>query len=196
MPTQGMLTAFQPFMGREQNQSQLVAEQLMAAGALPEACVHELWPVDLAALAAKVETVLAGPPLKYWLALGEAGREGLPLLETLAYNAFDLGKDPASAGAGSVCGILQPKAPPTLLAHWPAAALAEHLLDSGHQVDLSCDAGRHCCNALLFEATFAAQELSPRPWIGFLHLPRRAQDLSQQADLVAASLAWLDQQFL
>jgi pyrrolidone-carboxylate peptidase len=196
MPTHGMLTAFQPFMGREQNQSQLVSEQLVATGALPVACGHQLWPVDLAALAGRVEAVLAGPPLKYWLALGESGQKGVPLLETLAFNAFDLGDDPASAGAGPDCGILQPRAPATLVAHWPAAALAEHLLDLGQDVDLSCDAGRHCCNALLFEATYAALELSPRPWVGFLHLPRRPKQLDQQVELVAGTLAWLDQQFL
>jgi pyrrolidone-carboxylate peptidase len=220
MPTRGMLTAFRPFMGREQNQSQLVCEGLVAADALPKTCGQELWPVDLAALACRAkerladraENLVAGraeerlagagpslsaePPLKYWLALGEAGRDGVPLLETLAYNSFDLAKDPSSAGKGAVCGVLQPMAPPTLLAHWPAAALREHLLESGFDVDLSCDAGRHCCNALLFEATFAALDLRPRPWIGFLHLPRCADELDQQVKLVAAALAWLDQQFL
>jgi len=201
-----MLTAFQPFLGRACNQSAQVFEHLLQTNFLPANCESQLLAVDRSQLEAMVKTRLAGaasstpartgPRLKYWLALGEAGPDGVALLETLATNAFDLGKDPASAGAGPVCGILQPQAPPTLVAHWPAQGLWKHLRGKGHAVELSCDAGRHCCNGLLFEATYAAQSMRPRPWIGFLHLPRRPEDLSQQVDLVAASLAWLDQQFL
>ena len=61
--------------------------------------------------------------------------------------------------------------------------------------ELSQDAGAHCCNGVLWLATRrAAMSGAPRPWMGFLHLPRQPEQRPQQAALVQAAVAWLGAQ--
>ena len=189
-----LLTAYEPFLGRPQNQSQEVVRLAAAREDFPAACRVEFWPAILPQLEARGEQALAAAP-RFWLAVGEAGEDGVPLLETVARNHFDLGEDAAAADGGPASGVLEPGGPEQVQAHWPAAALAEHLRSQGHQVELSQDAGAHCCNGVLWLATRrAAMSGAPRPWMGFLHLPRQPEQRPQQAALVQAAVAWLGAQ--
>lgn len=191
----GLLTAYGTFMGREQNQSQMVLEYLREP-ALGLDCDSQLWPVVLPTVDSLVASAVAIPMLRYWLALGEGAVDGPPKLETRAYNRFDLRHDEPSAGGGLLEGQLDAAAPSSLRAHWPAEQLQAALGQQGHEVELSDDPGSHCCNALLYWATLHAQKMQPRPWIGFLHLPRQPERLDQHAQLVKTALRWLDQQFV
>lgn len=191
----GLLTAYDTFMGREQNQSQMVLETLRERG-LGLDCDMQLWPVVLPTVDSLVASALAIPRLRFWLALGEGATEGPAKLETRAYNRFDLRHDEPSAGGGPLEGQLDPVAPSSLRAHWPAAQLQTALGEQGFDVELSDDPGSHCCNALLYWSTLHAHHMQPRPWIGFLHLPRRPQETEIQSQMIGAALTWLDQQFI
>jgi pyroglutamyl-peptidase len=191
----GLLTAYGTFMGREQNQSLLVLEALRERG-LELDCDLQLWPVVLPTVCSLVDSALAMPRLRYWLALGEGAREGLPKLETRAYNRFDLRHDEPSAGGEAVEGLLESSGSSSIRAHWPAAQLATALGEARHPVQLSNDPGSHCCNALLYWGTQRAQKLQPRPWVGFLHLPRQEDKVEEFAQMVEFALLWLDEQFL
>lgn len=185
-----LLTAFGPFQGRDQNQSQLVLEQCLRR--LPEPWRAQLLPVHLPLLRAQVATQARRPDLQIWLALGECGTEGPPLLETRARNRHDFGADLDSAGGGAPRGVLEEGGPEEVASAGPAAELAAALGARGHAIALSQDAGSHCCNGLLYLAARALGAGAPeRPWVLFLHLPRRAEDQAAQARLVLDGLDWL-----
>jgi pyrrolidone-carboxylate peptidase len=191
----GLITAFRPFLGRAENQSEQVLRRVASLPAFPPGWSTDSWPAVVPELAARVEAVLTAPAPQVWLALGEAREDGVPELETIAHNAFELGEDEEAAAAGPASGVFEAHGPAFVRAHWPAAGLAASLAEAGLSVQLSQDAGRHCCNGLLWLATRAAERaLSPRPWIGFLHLPRQPEKRAEQADLVAHAAAWLAQQ--
>lgn len=191
----GLLTAYRPFQGRAENQSEQVLGLAASLPTFPRAWSTEIWPAVLPELAGRVDSVLAAPAPKLWLALGEAGEQGQPALETIAFNQFELGEDAEAAADGPASGVFEAHGPALVRAHWPAAELAASLTEAGFSVELSQDAGRHCCNGLLWLATRAAERsLSPRPWIGFLHLPRQPEKRAEQAALVAHAAAWLARQ--
>lgn len=191
----GLLTAYQPFLGRAENQSEQVLRLAASLPNFPQAWATEIWPAVLPELAARVDAALAAPAPRIWLALGEAQEEGLPAIETIAHNAFALGEDAEAAASGPASGVFEAQGPAFVRAHWPAAGLAAALTEAGFSVRLSHDAGRHCCNGLLWFATrAAAAQPGPRPWVGFLHLPRQPENRSRQAELVACAAAWLAQQ--
>ncbi len=194
----GLLTAYGAFMGREQNQSKMVLESLQERK-LDLDCDLQLWPVVLPTVKTLVESAVALPRLRYWVALGEGAMEGPPKLETRAYNRFDLRHDEPSAGGGATEGKLENIAPSSLRAHWPAAQLQTALGEQGFELELSDDPGSHCCNALLYWGTLAALNTppgQPRPWIGFLHLPRQPERVGEHAEMIESALRWLDRQFL
>ncbi len=194
----GLLTAYGTFMGRDQNQSMMVLDALRERE-LGLDCDLQLWPVVLPTVDSLVDSALAIPKLRYWLALGEGAKDGLPKLETRAYNRFDLRHDEPSAGGGPLEGKLETIAPSSVRAHWPAVQLQAALGEQSIDVELSDDPGSHCCNALLYWGTLRARLTAagqPRPWIGFLHLPRQPERVGEHARMVETALRWLDRQFL
>lgn len=185
-----LLTAFGPFQGRSQNQSQQVLEQCLRR--LPEPWRAQLLPVHLPQLRAQVVGHARRADLEVWLALGESGIEGLPRLEAVARNHHDFGADAESAGGGALSGVLEEGGPEQVRIDGVAGALAADLSARGHAVELSEDAGRHCCNALLYLALRSLEPDEPgRPRVLLLHLPRRSEDVPAQARLVLDALAWM-----
>jgi pyrrolidone-carboxylate peptidase len=194
-PSFGLITAYLPFLGRAENQSEQVLRLARSLPAFPKNWASECWPAVLPELAARVAGVLTAPSPQVWLALGEAREEGVPELETIAHNEFGLGEDAEAAAGGPKQGVFEAHGPAFVRAHWPAAGLADSLAEAGFSVQLSQDAGRHCCNGLLWLATRAAElQPGPRPWIGFLHLPRQPEKRAEQAALLAHAATWLAQQ--
>ena len=192
----GLVTAYSPFLGRSLNQSQAVLEEIRRSAAAPVGWHTQTWPVILPTIRKLVSSVLSEPKLRWWLAIGEGQREGDARLEMRAHNHFDLRHNPNAAGDGPLEGNLDAAGPPSLAAHWPAEQLGDHLKRAGFSIELSVDAGSHCCNALLFLGTLQAQKLPFRPWVGFLHLPRQNSDIERQAEMVIEVIQWLNEQFL
>ena len=187
----GLITAYEPFRGRETNQSQLVLEGVLGNQALPSGWEGQTWPVNLPEVRRRVQEIMANPP-RIWLALGEAGKSPQSRLETRAHNRFDLVHDCVAAGKESTAGLLDSHGPCALRSHWPAAQLTSALAAKNHRVRLSDDPGSHCCNALLYLANLEAQKKRLRPWIGFLHLPRLAAATGDQIRLIEEACLWLE----
>ncbi|MCH2102224.1 MAG: hypothetical protein MK209_09920 [Planctomycetes bacterium] len=191
----GWLTAYEPFLGRSANQSQEVVRLAVADAYFPQSWGHSFWPAILPELLERTEEVLARRP-RVWLAVGEAREEGVPQLEVVARNHWDLLGDAVAASGGSEKGVFEPGGPSEVRAHWPANQLARYLSEEGFSVELSDDAGSHCCNGVLWWASrMAAVEGNPRPWMGFLHLPRQVDRRTEQAALIVSAVRWLNSQF-
>lgn len=187
-----LLTAFGPFRGRPANQSQGVLER--CARRLPEPWRAELLPVDLGWVRALALQRAGDPALVAWLALGEAGEDGgpgPPRLESLARNRYDLREDEESAAGEPLAGEVEAGGPAEAFAPASCLELAAWLRGRGHGIGVSRDAGAHCCNALLYASLRAGAARAPAPWIGFLHLPRRASETAEQARLVLDALGWI-----
>ena len=191
----GWLTAYEPFLGRPENQSQEVVRRVLADERLPVGWGGDSGPAVRPELPGRTRAVMARRP-RVWLAVGEAREEGAPQLETVARNRWDLQGDQAAAAGCPEQGVFEPGGPDQVRAHWPAAALACFLAERGFSIELSDDAGHHCCNGVLWWATrMSSAGDRPRPWMGFLHLPRQVERRAEQTELIVAAVGWLDRQF-
>ena len=132
----------------------------------------------------------ARPGMETWLALGEGARQGPAHLESLGRNYFDLGDDPASAGGGILQGELDPGGVRKIAVGWQTGPLIRELRGAGFEVESSENAGTHACNALLYWGCIAAEK--GEGLVGFLHLTRQPEKVSEQARLVAALAHYLD----
>src|SRR5262245_51466544 len=116
-------------------------------------------------------------------------------LESLAHNRLDYRGETDNGGYAAQGEPLAADGPGRLHVRLPAAALAAELAGGGLPVRVSLDAGRHLCNALLYELLLRHAE---RPAL-FVHVPllpeqaeRRAQDeASLPAEVSRACLAGL-----
>lgn len=185
-----LITAFAPFQGRDQNQSQLVLEHCLRRLADPWRA--QLLPVHLPQLRAQIAANARLADLHVWLALGECGAEGPARCETRARNRYDLGDDEVSAGGEARAGLLETAGPEQVECSSRSAALQAFLLERGHVLDLSQDAGQHACNALIYLGTRAQAAGGPDGLgILFLHLPRRPEEVGAQSRMALDAMAWL-----
>jgi pyrrolidone-carboxylate peptidase len=185
-----LITAFGPFQGREQNQSQLVLEHCLRR--LSDPWRAQLLPVHLPQLRAQIAANARIADLRIWLALGECSTVGPALLETRARNHYDFGADVLSAGGEAGSGALEAAGPEQVETSSVSSALFDFLVQRGHALQLSQDAGQHACNALIYLAQ-RAQAAGGSSSLGlvFVHLPRRAEDLGAQVQLVLDAMSWL-----
>lgn len=185
-----LLTAFGPFQGRPQNQSQQVLEHVLRR--MPEPWRAQLLPTHLGQLRQLVPGTARRADLRLWLALGESGLDGLPVLETVARNRYDFSNDPASADGEELQGEWEAGGPKLIRVSSPHEGLATALRARGHALGISEEAGSHCCNGLLYLASRSiAAEVPDAPWAFFLHLPRQPEQLSVQARMVHDAMTWL-----
>lgn len=148
-----LVTGFEPFGGEPVNPSQQLVESLDAGPRLHPrlALVGRVLPVDRATIAAAVSAALDEGPFDAVVALGQAtGRDAIDL-ETRAFNAIDFRGGRDNAGNEARGEPLTDAGPPELSSTLPLQELCAHLTGDGHPVRLSRDAGRHLCNALLYE---------------------------------------------
>jgi len=164
-----LLTGYGPFGGEPVNPSaQLVTA--LAAGPRPHPRIElsaAVLPVDSRRFRGALEAALAASRAELVVGVGQAaGREDVEL-EALAHNALDFGDETDNGGHAAHGEPLAADGPPRLHVRLPLAALAARLVERGLPVRVSLDAGRHLCNALLFELL----ALHPRLPSAFVHVP-------------------------
>lgn len=164
-----LLTGFEPFGGEPVNPSQQLVERL-GAEAPPHPALRvatAVLPVDIARVRPALEQALRGARPDVVLAFGQAAGRGTLCLETRAFNELDFRGVPDNGGHVAHGEALVDGAPECLLSDLPLERLAARLGAAGHAVTLSHDAGRHLCNALLFELLHRHAPLRA----AFVHLP-------------------------
>jgi len=164
-----LLTGFEPFGGEAINPSWELARALADAPSPHEQitlCAERL-PVDRATYAQALMRAIERQRPDVVLALGQATGRAAIQLERLAHNSLDYKGNPDNGGHVVNGELLHPDAPPTLASSLPLQSLCATLQAAGHPVELSADAGRFLCNAVLYEL----RHVHPALPAAFVHLP-------------------------
>jgi len=160
-----LITAFEPFGGRDLNPSQ----ELLKALPEREGIDRLLLPVSIAGTWPMLAAHLAESDPDIVLAMGEASGRGEICLEARAFNEIDL-RIPDNDGMQPRGEVILAGGPQVLESDLPLSELAGTLRDLGHPLHVSLDAGRHLCNLVLYRLLEQARRAG-RPQASFLHLP-------------------------
>lgn len=166
-----LVTAFGPFAGRPENASSLALRELKKD--FPG--IHtRILPVDAVIAPSRLKRALQQIRPNALIMLGEAAGSREIRLETTAWNEKDF-RIPDIAGRQPSSSPIIRGAPNHFISTLPIPAIHARLLDSGHEVTLSDDAGRYLCNQLFYVARQYLETHTMRSAAGFIHLPL-AQD--------------------
>lgn len=160
-----LITAFEPFGGRDLNPSQELLEALPEQGGIDRL----LLPVSIAGTWPMLAARVAESDPDIVLAMGEASGRREISLEARAFNEIDL-RIPDNDGMQPRGEVILASGPPVLESDLPLRELAGTLRDLGHPLRVSLDAGRHLCNLVLYRLLEQGRKAG-RPQASFLHLP-------------------------
>lgn len=154
-----LLTGYEPFGGEPVNPSAelvtaLAGDAAGAGGARLQPALElsaVVLPVDRSRFRAAVASAVTATRPEWIVSVGQATGRAQVGLETIARNALDFRGERDNGGHAAQAEILVPDGPERLHVRLPAASLARRLADAGLPVSVSFDAGRHLCNALLYE---------------------------------------------
>lgn len=162
-----LVTAFGPFGGRSQNASSLAIAGLRKR--LPWLNTR-VFPVDSVVAPQRLNQALRGLNPDAVILLGEAGGSKTIRLETTAWNELDF-RIPDIAGRQPRGETIHVSAPDSLCSTLPFAEIHPVLLEQGHPVSISDDAGRYLCNQILFHCLWRIEGSGTPIPAGFIHLP-------------------------
>lgn len=176
-----VVAGFEPFGGRRDNRSWLVARTLAEQRGLASVCL----PVDFCALPDAVRR-LRETGAGALLLLGEAPGRTLRV-EQLALNVLHASR-PDNAGRRAQGEAVEAGQPTVRSAGWDALAVARRMQDVGVAAEPSFHAGTYACNAAYYLALGGAPGA-----VGFVHVPRRGWPYGPELSaLVRAAAVALD----
>jgi len=164
-----LLTGYEPFGGARVNPSERLVRAL-ARGRPPHPRLRlaaAVLPVDRRAMPAALERALRAHRPDLVLGVGQGTGRVQVDLESVAHNRIDFRGERDNGGHSALGEPLVEGAPARLVSRLPLAELATALRRRRLPVGLSRDAGRHLCNALLFELLAR----HPRLPSAFVHVP-------------------------
>lgn len=176
------VTGFEPFDGREKNQSWELVRRLRGR---PGVEVTRL-PVDFRRLGPAVDRIVRTRP-EAILMVGEGPGQVLRI-EQVGLNVAHADR-PDNAGRRPRSEAVVSAGPLALRATWDAAAIAGRLHREGIEASVSFHAGTYACNAVLYRALYLARGAVPGvgPAIGFLHVPEAGEvDVPADRQLIRA----------
>lgn len=164
-----LLTAFEPFAGRSENVSALVASQLAEASFAPHILNTAVLPVSYKRAPLRLCECLDQLKPDIVFATGESAASSAISLERIAVNLCDSDR----ADNDGLCLTDQPVrttgTPAACFSSLPVKLLVETGLRSGVRTELSNSAGTYICNALMYELLLQAEQR--KIMAGFMHLP-------------------------
>lgn len=177
-PLRVLLTGYEPFGGEPENPSERLVRALARARPAPGLQLRaRVLPVDRRAMPAALRAALREVRPQLVLAVGQGTGRRRVELETVAHNRIDFRGERDNGGHTACREALAPDAPARLVSPLPLRALAARLARRGLPVGASRDAGRHLCNALLFELLLR----HPRLPAAFVHVPLLPEQAARRA---------------
>lgn len=170
-----LVTAFEPFNGREINPSQLILEQLEA----PEGVtlIKELLPVEFKATTKILRSLLEEHEPDIVLSLGQAGNRPEISVERVAINLNNVcsanGKKdlPDNAGDMPVDKPIVGDGPAAYFSTLPVWEIVNVMQEADVKAAVSYTAGTYVCNHVMYTVLHEAATKYPEMKAGFIHVP-------------------------
>ena len=170
-----LVTAFEPFNGRDINPSQLILEQLEA----PEGAtlVKELLPVEFRATTRILQNLIKEHQPDVVLSLGQAGNRPEISVERVAINLDNCrssnGKNelPDNAGDTLVDEPIVEDGPSAYFSNLPVWEMVKKMQEAGVAAAVSYTAGTYVCNHVMYTVLHEVATKYPKMLAGFIHVP-------------------------
>jgi pyroglutamyl-peptidase len=174
-----LLTGYEPFGGEPVNPSAQLVDELARGPRLDRRLELSaaILPVDSRRFRSALEAAIAASRPGLVVAVGQATGRAHVGLEALARNALDFKGERDNAGHVAQGEPLDAGGPDRLHVRLPLAALAAQLAVHGLPVRVSLDAGRHLCNALLYELLLRHAGIPAL----FVHVPLLPEQAARRA---------------
>lgn len=162
-----LITGFEPFGGREVNQSELALNSLTETE--PD-IQRVILPVDLYKAPVMLETTLNRIKPDGVICLGEASGRSAISIERLAVNLLDF-RIPDNQGLKVVDQPVIPDSPAAYFSTLPVREIFDAISSVGIPCALSVSAGTYLCNQVFYTLMHYVTSKSLEIPAGFIHLP-------------------------
>ena len=170
-----LVTAFEPFNGRDMNPSQLILEQLEA----PEGVtlIKELLPVEFKRSTTILQELLKEYQPDIVLSLGQAGNRPEISVERVAINLDNCrssnGQKAIADNAGDmpVDEPIVESAPQAYFSNLPVWDMVKVIQEAGVEAAVSYTAGTYVCNHVMYTVLHEVATNYPEMKAGFIHVP-------------------------
>lgn len=170
-----LVTAFEPFNGRDINPSQLILEQLKA----PEGVtlIKELLPVEFKRTTVILQELLKEHEPVVVLSLGQAGNRPEISVERVAVNLDNCRSSngekitPDNAGDAPVDQGIVEGAPQAYFTNLPVWDMVKAIQETGVPAAVSYTAGTYVCNHVMYTVLHEGATKYPEMKAGFIHVP-------------------------
>ena len=170
-----LVTAFEPFNGRDINPSQLILEQLEAPEGIT--IIKELLPVEFKATTEILRNLIKEHQPDIVLSLGQAGNRPEISVERVAINLNNVrssnGKTelPDNAGDAPVDKRIVEGAPEAYFSNLPVWEMVKTIQNEGVAAAVSYTAGTYVCNHVMYIVLHEVETDYPNMKAGFIHVP-------------------------
>ena len=170
-----LVTAFEPFNGRDINPSQLILEQLEA----PEGVtlVKELLPVEFKRTTEILRELLKEHQPDIVLSLGQAGNRPEISVERVAINLNNCRSSNGqkiisdNAADAPIDRAIVAGAPQAYFSNLPVWDIVKTIQEAGVEAAVSYTAGTYVCNHVMYIVLHEAATNYPQMKVGFVHVP-------------------------
>ena len=170
-----LVTAFEPFNGRDINPSQLILEQLEA----PEGVmlIKELLPVEFKSTTKILTNLLKELQPDIVISLGQAGNRPEISIERVAINLYNCRSSNGqkiiadNAGDAPVNEPIVVGGPSAYFSNLPVWDMVKAIQDTGVDAAVSYTAGTFVCNHVMYTVLHEVASNYPEMKAGFIHVP-------------------------
>ena len=170
-----LVTAFEPFNGRDVNPSQLILEQLEAIEGV--VLVKKLLPVEFKATTTILQELIKEHQPDAIVSIGQAGNRPEISVERVAINLDNCrssnGKNvlPDNVGQTLVDTTIVEGAPTAYFSNLPVWEMVKKMQEAGVAAAVSYTAGTYVCNHVMYTVLHEAATKYPKMLAGFIHVP-------------------------
>lgn len=170
-----LVTAFEPFNGRDVNPSQLILEQLYAPEGV--ALIKKLLPVEFKATTTILKEALKEYQPDVVISLGQAGNRPEISVERVAINLDNCRSSngqkvlPDNAGDAPVDERIVEGAPEAYFSNLPIWEMVKEMQEEGVPAAVSYTAGTYVCNHVMYTVLHEVATKYPQVKAGFIHVP-------------------------
>ena len=170
-----LVTAFEPFNGRDINPSQLILEKLEAPEGV--SLIKKVLPVEFKATMKILRETLKEEQPDIVLSLGQAGNRPEISVERIAINLDNCrssnGQKTVADNAGDmpVDEPVIPGAPQAYFSNLPVWDMVKAIQDAGVDAAVSYSAGTYVCNHVMYIVLHEVATNYPEMKAGFIHVP-------------------------